>query len=413
MHIQVTRYFFRLLVGQPRLGVIRDLYLDPGAYGLTAAAVRGYIDADAERCYRLPLGRLLNGAKLLSDVASGAYASAVAAFPGLSAVEVADLTQAGQDLRAWFRRAYQVPDGPDDDAWVPRFLEYQFACETTGPGSSPTVLAADQYADGRLDWFAFDVDTSSAPAPPGHDGEGEPAEHALSFIPAPVTFSGMPNPRYWEIENRRTEFADIDANTTDIAKLLMVEFAIVYSNDWCVIPYVVDVGSLNSLPGLLVTDDFGETTLVRAAGHGANDAWQRWAMFTLGNKVRGGPADVRLFVPPPCPSQWRATWSNRWYSCATRWRTWYGQSRRSSQWPPAGGPTATFCVPPRLPRRRRGIPHPRERAMSSGPTCRPTGIRSSRSTCPATPAVSSCSGRACLSRETFLVVFCKCPPRTT
>jgi hypothetical protein len=302
LHIQVTRYWFKLLAAQPQLGVVQDLYLDPAAYGLTAANVEGHLDADAAYMLSIALGRLLDGHKLLSEVASGAHAATVAAFPGLSAAEIADLTQAGQDLLAWFGRAYQFPEGPGDDAWVPRFLEYQFACQTTGPDSSPAVLAADQYANGRLDWFAFDVDTSSAlPVPPG-DGPGPGApDHALSFIPAPVAFSGMPNPRYWEFESRRTEFADIDANTTDTAKLLMVEFALVYSGDWCVIPYVVDVGSLNSLPGLLVTDDFGETTLVRAAGRGANDGWQRWSMFTLGNKLRGGPPDVRLFVPPTVP----------------------------------------------------------------------------------------------------------------
>lgn len=303
LHIQVTRYFFKLIAAQVRLGIIRGLYLDPAAYGLTAGAVGGYIDADAEQMLSMALGRLLDGAKLLSDVASGAHATAVAAFPGLTPAEVADLTAAGEDLLAWFRRAYQFPEGLDDDAWVPRFLEYQFACEARGSESAPAVLASDQYANGRLDWFAFDVDTSSAAPTTSPSDAAIPAapDHALSFIPAPVAFSGMPNPRYWEFESRRTEFADIDANTTDVAKLLMVEFALIYSNDWCVIPYVVEVGSVNSLPGLLVTDDFGETTLIRAAGRGAGDSWQRWSMFTLGNKRRGQPADVRLFVPPTLP----------------------------------------------------------------------------------------------------------------
>jgi hypothetical protein len=303
LHIQVTRYFFKLVAAQPRLGIIRDLYLDPAAYGLAAGGVRGYIDTEAEQVLSIALGQLLDGAKLLSDIASGAHATNVAAFPGLTPAEIADLTAAGEDLFEWFRRAYQFPDDAADDAWVPRFLEYQFACEARGPESAPAVLVSDQYANGRLDWFAFDVGTSppEAGTTAGEAPVPAPPDHALSFIPAPVAFSGMPNPRYWEFESRRTEFADIDANTTDVAKLLMVEFALIYSNDWCVIPYVVDVGSLNSLPGLLVTDDFGETTLVRAAGRGRDDSWQRWSMFTLGNKIRGGPADFRLFVPPTLP----------------------------------------------------------------------------------------------------------------
>ena len=37
----------------------------------------------------------------------------------------------------------------------------------------------------------------------------------------------MPAPRYWEMEDRKVSFADIDAHTTDIATLLLTEFALV------------------------------------------------------------------------------------------------------------------------------------------------------------------------------------------
>lgn len=300
LHIQVTRYFFRLIGDQPRLGTIRSLYLAPNAYGLVAASVEGFVDADSEQMLSLAIGRLLDGARLLSDVATGTHASNVASFPALTDLEVAALTAAGDRLLEWFRRAYRSPEDAAGDAWVPRCLEYQFACETRGPESDPATLVADQYVSGRLDWFSFDAgsppDTETGPG----DGAPIPAppDHALSFLPAPIGFSGMPHPRYWQFESRRTEFADIDANTTDVAKLLLVEFALVYGNDWCVIPYVVGVGSLNSLPGLLVTDDFGDTTLVRAAGRASHDTWHRWSMFTLANRRKGVPADVRLLVPP-------------------------------------------------------------------------------------------------------------------
>jgi hypothetical protein len=108
----------------------------------------------------------------------------------------------------------------------------------------------------------------------------------------------MPSPRYWEFESRKTEFANIDANTTDVAKLLLTEFALVYANDWCVLPYVLEVGTLSEVPGLLVTDDFGETTLIRAAGRGADDRWQRWTLFTLSSRAPGGAADTRLLLAP-------------------------------------------------------------------------------------------------------------------
>jgi hypothetical protein len=108
----------------------------------------------------------------------------------------------------------------------------------------------------------------------------------------------MPSPRYWEMEDRKIEFADIDANTTDVAKLLLTEFALIFGNDWCVFPYEVNVGSVCELLALVVTDDFGERTLVRAAGRGVDAQWQRWTMFTMTANSADGLADTRIFLPP-------------------------------------------------------------------------------------------------------------------
>jgi hypothetical protein len=298
-HLQVTRYFWALLAGQPRIGTIRPLYLSATAYALTEAAIEGFLDADARQTLSLAASRTLNGARLLAEIADGSHETRVDGFAGLAAQERSDLKQAGHDLLAWYRRLYHAP-APGEEAWAPRFLEYRFACAADGPGQARTVLAAEQYAEGRLDWSAFDLDASGAgPIAEGVSTPATPAdEHALSFVPAPVTFGGMPSHRYWEFESRKTEFADIDANTTDLAKLLLTEFALVWGNDWCVIPYVVEVGSLCEVAGMLVIDDFGETTLVHAAGRGRDDTWQRWAMFTLATNRADGAADVRLFLPP-------------------------------------------------------------------------------------------------------------------
>jgi hypothetical protein len=301
-HLQVTRYFFGLIADAPRLALIKSRYLDPGAYALAPVAVAGAFDADATAMLSFAIGRTLDGVRLLADIASGAHATKVDGFAGLDDAEMAALDDAGDKLLAWSRRLYCTPEKVTDTAWAPRYLEYQFACSTDS-GTAQSVLAADQYDQGRLDWYAFDVDASSPGAlpPPGAPAAGTPAAPAgpaLSFIPAPVSFAGMPSHRYWEFESRRTEFADIDANTTDVAKLLLTEFVLVSGNDWCVIPYEIDVGTLSDVPGLLVTDDMGETTLVSAAGHGLDDQWQRWSMFTLTTNATGGSADTRLLLAP-------------------------------------------------------------------------------------------------------------------
>jgi hypothetical protein len=294
-HTQITRYFFASIAAEPDAAGLRTLYR--GAYALSEAAVSGALDADSRAMLTLALPRLLDGPKLLSEIVDGQHALKVAAFPGLSGDTRSALLLAATRLLEWARRSFLTPEGAG--AWVPRFLEYQFACEARVPGAGSSVVVAEGYDQGRLDWYAFDVDaTASVPPALGAAPPVPEAGPLLSFVPAPVSFGGMPSHRYWEFENRKTEFASIDANTTDLAKLLLTEFALVFGNDWCVIPYELDVGTLSDVPGLLVVDDFGETTLVSAAGRGRDDTWQRWSMFTLSTNAPDGLADTRLLLPP-------------------------------------------------------------------------------------------------------------------
>ncbi len=295
-HVQVTRYFSRLVAGQPRASVIRRAHLDPAAYGLTEAAVEGAQDADTRALLALGAGKLLDGAKLIADIRSSAYATRVASFASLNAAERAALVPIATTMLEWWQRLYREPEASSASAWTPRSLEYRFGCATHA-ADGDSALVAETYNAGELEWYAFDVDTGVPSAPPP---VAEPPRPALSFIPTPVSFTGMPSARYWEFEARSIDFAAIDANTTDLATLLLAEFALVYSNDWCVIPHEVEIGSLCTLPGLLVTDDFGETTLVRAAGREPGSEWQRWAMFTLSTVGAASTAstDPQLLLPP-------------------------------------------------------------------------------------------------------------------
>jgi hypothetical protein len=111
-----------------------------------------------------------------------------------------------------------------------------------------------------------------------------------SFIPVPVVFDGMPNTRWWSFEDRRTNFGDIKPDTTDIAKLMVMEFGLIYANDWFLVPVTLPVGSIANVKGLMVTNVFGERTWIDAAGSGADDAWQRWNMYTLNTRGDLGEA---------------------------------------------------------------------------------------------------------------------------
>jgi hypothetical protein len=109
----------------------------------------------------------------------------------------------------------------------------------------------------------------------------------------------MPNTRWWSFEDSRTNFGDVKPDTTDLGKLLLIEFGLIYANDWFQIPFTVPVGSLININGMVVTNVFGERILIEPVGRGLDSDWQRWAMFLLSVKGEGRQvADLSLLIPP-------------------------------------------------------------------------------------------------------------------
>lgn len=173
--------------------------------------------------------------------------------------------------RLRFERLYYQPDGPT--AWLPARLEYQFAVSAPVP-SGEKVLLAEEYFQGHLDWYNFDVDPSGTPLGALDPAAVQPTPHTLAMIPTQVTFNGMPNSRWWRFEDSRTNFGDIKPDTTDLAKLLLIEFGLVFVNDWYVVPFTIPAGSIADVHGLAVTNVFGEKTWVSPVGTGDDEDWQ-------------------------------------------------------------------------------------------------------------------------------------------
>ena len=214
--------------------------------------------------------------------------------------EVDDL--ADRFLR-WFTTLFLQPEEPEDHAWRPDYLEYQFGVSVPD-GDEPSVLVADEYHHGRLDWYNLDVDPGQAS--PGLEGLPQPAGDLATptqtLLPAPLSFEGMPHNRWWTFEDARTNFGDVRPGTTDLAKLLLIEFGLVYANDWFLFPLTLPTGTTTRIRGLAVTNVFGERIWIEAAGRGQDEDWQRWSMYTLA--VRGDEdvtADTRFLLLPTVP----------------------------------------------------------------------------------------------------------------
>jgi hypothetical protein len=239
-------------------------------------------------------GRALDGGALLLHLqATGALAS-----DGLGLVDPvkAQIDALGSAFLGWARGLFLAPDsvtpGADMHTWDPRHLEY--AVDVSAPHQDqPAVLTAPEYRGGTLDWFSFDA---GAPTTADHGATRQPAQ-VTSFLPTAIQFDGMPNTRYWAFEEGATNFGDIAPDTTDLAKLLLIEFGLVYANDWFLLPLQVPTSSLTSIVGLTVTNVFGERFWIGPAV--TNSPTQSWRMFAL---TPSGANDDRLFVPAVVPT---------------------------------------------------------------------------------------------------------------
>jgi hypothetical protein len=90
---------------------------------------------------------------------------------------------------------------------------------------------------------------------------------------------------------------------TDLAQLLMIEYASSYGNDWFVVPLSLPVGSLTAVSSLVVTDSFGVRSLLRPLGDSALPA-ANWSMYQLAHLRRSGAEPLakpasNLFLLPP------------------------------------------------------------------------------------------------------------------
>jgi hypothetical protein len=244
-----------------------------------------YAHRDAWQQQAALVGRCIDGGELLQHIAGGGAASA-----GIALAVATDgplLDDLGVELGEWFAALYSQPDA--DDAWRSPYLEYQFACAAPRAAGEQR-LDADEFAGGHLDWYSFDR------APGALGAAGDPGEQTTvtTFLPTGVSFEGMPDPRWWKLEDRKTNFGAVKPSTTDLAQLLLMEFALVYADDWFLIPCRLPTGTLAHVDGLAVTNTFGERLWVTAAGTGPEQDWHRWAMFQLS----GAGADTSVFLPP-------------------------------------------------------------------------------------------------------------------
>lgn len=195
---------------------------------------------------------------------------------------------------AWFDARWPADAG---DCWVRERLEYRFSI-AAATEAGEVLLEAPEYLGGRLDWY--DLDLGDAAASGLGAGSAESAERVRFLLPQPVRFPGAPAERFWELEDAAVDLGAVSAAAEDLGRLVTVEFASAFGNDWYTAPVRARYGSLVGVRSLVVGDTFGEQHLIEPPPIEPPPA-AAWRLFSLSDSelsAGAGPEAGYLLLAP-------------------------------------------------------------------------------------------------------------------
>lgn len=280
-------HFFSLL-GGARFEKLRQDYLSLYPLKVPSDVEEVYLDPESRRFLAVMARRAPDGLQLYTDLKrtlqlAGGGLPSLPAQPKVLPSDRSEVIFAGLTFLALYEGVYGegLPKAGEISAWNAQRMEYSFAVSAPAP-EGKVVLVSSEYPGGRLDWEDFNVASSTT----RDTKAGPPSEQFVcSVIPTHARYHGMPANRWWEFEDAQVNFGLVSVAPDELMRLLLVEFALTYGNDWFVAPVEVPVGAIYRTQSLVVTDSFGVRTLVPhysevdAPGSG-------WSMFAIDRLAR-------------------------------------------------------------------------------------------------------------------------------
>jgi hypothetical protein len=241
------------------------------------AAFRLQITPDSPRILARAAAKFADGLAVAAAFTGAADGTDSALGTALK-LPVADATAARADLGE-FARWCAITFGTGPNSWIPERLERRFELVVR----NTPVLGAPGHSRERVDWCDFDFVAGA-----GADAIRTGTTTLRKRVPTTIQFPGQPRDRFWEFEDATLALSRIDATTSDLGRLALVEFSTIYGNDWFTFPIPVTYGSVQAVSELVVRDTFGTHELIAAAA----DA--QWAMYRATGSPLASPA---LVVP--------------------------------------------------------------------------------------------------------------------
>jgi hypothetical protein len=181
----------------------------------------------------------------------------------------------GFDGRALFRNRTELgildewfPERPPQpvprDRWDATELMYDANFR-----AGPTTLTLRRHDGGAVDWWSVDA-TAALPVP---DRLPEP----VSVLASRAQYPGAPHPRWWQIEEVRTDLGAYAPDRGHFATLLLVELVTSHSDDWFTFPIAAQAGHVLTLHEVIVVDSFGDRWSIEPP----DDGWTLFAVTGL------------------------------------------------------------------------------------------------------------------------------------
>lgn len=248
-------------------------------------------DGETINFLRVFAGNTINGIDVLQD-----YTNSTPQLPDRIVLPESlkvKVLAAIEELKKWTEETYGVLLNETDSlVWKPERLEYGLDVTATAPTGERIKLNAHPGINGEFDWYDFDQLSVE-----NNDDREEVENEISSVLPTFVRFTGMPNSRWWQFERGDINLSDVKVDPADTAKMALLDFALIHSNDWFMIPIAQPVGTLGRLNNLLVNDVFGDITSIDPAITEHNDPTKRWSLFTT--SIVNDTATTDYFVLPP------------------------------------------------------------------------------------------------------------------
>ncbi len=167
-------------------------------------------------------------------------------------------------------------DGSPSKSWNSCRLEYSFKIKGEG---DDVKLEADEYDGNNLDWYSFTLNLED------HAELTEPEEDFIG-LPTHISYRGMTASRWWSLENYKTEIGNINRSYLNYLTMLLLEFTLLYSNDWYYVPLEQEVGTIRQITSFTITDSFGEVTKVEPVVDPTTNktGWEAFTLTPSGNK---------------------------------------------------------------------------------------------------------------------------------